>query len=95
MALDLWNYTTGPFTDVFERFVGNGSVFYLIPLIVLTMGLYIKTKNTVVPSMFMLASGAMLGFGALSVGMTDMGTIFLIFAAIGLVPLFSGLIWSD
>jgi hypothetical protein len=93
--MDLWNTTTGPFTDIFQRFIGNGNVFYLVPLIVLTIGLYIKTKNTVVPSMFMISAGACLGVGALSVGMTDMGTVFIIFSAIGLVPLFSGLIWGD
>jgi hypothetical protein len=43
----------------------------------------------------MISAGACLGVGALSLGMSDMGTIFIIFAAIGLVPLFSGLIWGD
>lgn len=94
MEIPLWNYTTGPFTDLFEKFLGNGYVFFLVPLVVLTIGLYIKTQNIVVPAMFMIASGAILGFTLLAVGVPYAGLIFIIFAALGIVSLFANLIYG-
>ena len=94
MALELWNYTTGPFTDLFEQFLGNGYAFFLVPLIVLTIGLYIKTRNIVVPAMFMIASGSILGFTIMAAGLPYAGLLFIIFAALGLVSLFANLIYG-
>lgn len=95
MALELWNYSTDPFTNLFEHFFGHGEVFYLVPLIVLTIGLYIKTNNVVVPSMFMIASGALVGLSAFTFGVPTVGFLFIIFAAIGIASLFIGLIYGD
>lgn len=95
MALELWNYSTDPFTYLFEHFIGHGEVFYLVPLIVLTIGLYIKTNgNIVVPSMFMISSGLVLGVSTLSMGIPTMGLMFIIFAAIGIASLFINLIYG-
>ena len=89
-----WNTTWSPWTDLFERFVGNGQIFWLFPLIILTFGIYIKTESTIMVSMFMLGSGALLGFGTMAMGVPDMPIIFGLFAAIGLVPLFSRIIFG-
>lgn len=94
MALELWNYSTDPFTNLFEHFIGNGEVFYLVPLIVLTIGLYIKTDNIVVPSMFMIASGAIFSIATFSIGIPTMGFMFAIFATIGIASLFINLIYG-
>jgi hypothetical protein len=94
MALELWNWSTGPFTDLFEHFFGNGAVFYLVPLIVLTIGLYIKTNNVTVPSMFMIGAGSILAVSTFTLGLPDMALIFTIFTAIGIGSLFINLIYG-
>lgn len=94
MALPLWNYSTDPFTNLFEHFFGQGEVFYLVPLIVLTMGLYIKTDNIVVPSMFMIASGSILSISTFAIGIPTVGFLFAIFTAIGVASLFINLIYG-
>lgn len=89
-----WNVTWSPWTDLFARFFGNGQVFWLFPLIVLTFGIYVKTESPVMVSMFMIGSGSLLGFGTLSAGIEGMPIIFGVFAALGFVPLFSHIIFG-
>ena len=81
-----------PFTDFFKGITGNGAVFYLIPLIVLTFGVYEKTKNPIMPAMFMIASGALLSTGTMFLGMPDISIAFTVFIAMGITALFIGLI---
>ena len=92
--LELWNYSTDPWTDLFKHFFGHGEIFYIIPVIVLTVGLYIKTNNITVPSMFMIGSGVLLGVTTLIMGMPILGLIFIIFGAIGIGSLFINLIYG-
>ena len=96
MVLPLWNYSTDPFTKLFEYFLGAeyGGVFYLFPLVVLTMGLYIKTNNIVIPSMFMIGSGAIISVSTFIIGAPVMGFVFALFAAIGIASLFINLIYG-
>lgn len=89
-----WNTTFSPFTNLFENTVGNGNAFYLIPLVALTIGIYIKTRDTKVTSVFMIASGALLGGGSIFSGVPEMGVLFIIFAAIGLVGMISSIIFQ-
>ena len=79
-----------PFTDLFESLIGPeaGGVFWLFPLIILTIGVHIKVKNPTVTSMFMIGSGAALSGGGIFVGSITMAGLFIIFSAIGLVTLF-------
>ena len=86
-----WNTTFSPFTDLFEEMIGNGHVFYLIPLVFITVALFVKVREPAVVSMFMLATGALLATGNIFLGAINMGIIFIIFAAIGLVGLFVSL----
>jgi hypothetical protein len=58
------------------------------------MGLYIKTNNIVIPSMFMIGSGAILGVSTFAAGIPTMGLMFIIFAAIGIASLFINLIYG-
>lgn len=87
-----WNISFDPWTNLFQRFVGNGNIFYLFPLIIVTLGIYYKTGRSELVAVFMLASGALLGFGTLTMGIPDLPILFGLFSAMGLVPLFSFLI---
>ena len=51
---DPWGTAFSPFTDFFGSVIGNGQIFYLFPLVVLTMGIQIKTQNSVMTTMFMI-----------------------------------------
>ena len=88
-----WNTTFSPFTDFFEDATGVGNTFYLLPLIVLTFGIYIHTKDAVMASMFMIASGALLSSSSLFAGAVELVPVFVIFTAIGFVGLFIGIVF--
>jgi hypothetical protein len=85
-----WNTTFSPWTELFARYIGNGNIFYMFPLIILTVGIYFKTENAPMTSVFMIGSGALLSFGSLSAGLgQEIAILFGLFAAMGLIPLFT------
>jgi len=88
---DPFNTTFKPFTDFFQGITGNGMIFFLFILVVLTIGLYIKTRKVEVPTLFMIGSGALLSSGSIFTGATDMAIAFIIFTALGFTALFVGL----
>jgi len=89
-----FNTSYSPFIDLFEGIVGNGYVFFLIPVIVLTYGIYIKTdKNTIMASLFMITSGALLSGGGIFTGAHDIAIAFTLFTAFGFVALFTSILF--
>ena len=88
---DMWNTTFNPYTNMFLRTMGNGNIFYLVPFIVLTIGIYIKTKDATVATLFMIATGAVCSTGSMFSKAPDIAMIFLLFAAMGFVGLFTSL----
>lgn len=89
-----FNTSMSPFTSLFEKAVGNGNVFYLFPLVILTFGVYLKTRDVTMTSMFMLASGALLGSASIFVNAFDMAVVFIVFAAIGIAGVFMSLLFQ-
>jgi len=87
-----WNTTFSPFTNLFQIIFGNGNVFYLVPLIALTIGIYYKTDEPVLASLFMIGSGGILSLGTFFAGVETLGIMFTIFAAIGIAVLVISLI---
>lgn len=85
---ETWNTTTEPYTDIFNDVLGNGSVFYMFPVIVLTIAIYLKTQSGVMASMFMIGCGALLSTANIFGGSLQMTAVFIIFTAIGIVGLF-------
>jgi len=85
-----WNTTFSPYTDLFGNVFGDnaGNVFFLFPLIILTIGIYVKTRNAQMSCMFMIASGALLSAGNLFIGGMTLVPVFVIFTAMGFVGLF-------
>lgn len=81
------------FTNFFNSLLGAGDVFYLIPLIALTFGIWYKTDEPIMATMFMIGSGAILSTSSLFIGYTVLGLMFTIFTAIGIVGLVVGLIF--
>jgi len=86
-----WNTTFSPFTDLFEQVAGYGAIFWLIPISIIGVALYTKTREPVMISMYMIVSGALLATGNIFIGAIEMSLVFVIFAAIGFVSLFISL----
>lgn len=74
-----FNTTFAPFTDLF------GTGFWLIPLSFITTALYVKTRNPVGVSAFMIASGLILSSGNMFMNHPEMSYIYMIFAGLGMV----------
>jgi len=90
-----WNTTFSPYTELFANVVGNGYVFYLVPLVVVTLALYVKTREPVMAAMFMITSGGLFSMGTIMVGAFDMSTVFIIFCAIGFLTLFLSIFYKN
>lgn len=84
-----WNTTWSPYTSLFERFLGAGTgmVFFLVPLIFITTALYVKTRDPVITSMFMIAGGALFSGSGMFIGAMDMLNVFTLFTAVGIASL--------
>jgi len=79
-----WNTTWSPFTDL----IGAG--FFLIPVSFIGLALFMKTRDPVMISAYMIISGALLTTGGLFAGYMSAVPIYIIFTALGV----GGLIWS-
>jgi len=76
---DPWGTTFSPFTDI----LGTG--FWLIPISFIALALYVKTRDTTVASVWLLASTLILGSGNLFTGQPEMAFIFFIFTTMGII----------
>ena len=85
---DPFNVSYSPWTDIFQKMTGIGETFWLIPLVVLTLGVYIKTKDAVMTSAFMIVSGSLLSGGSFLFSQYDMYLVFVVFTAIGISSMF-------
>lgn len=95
IVTDPVNTTFSPFTELFESLgTGMGATFWLFPLSVIAVALYVKTRSVETVSLYMITSGALLGSGGIFWGATDMGLVFLVFASLGIASLFISLFWS-
>jgi len=80
-------YVFEPFTNFFQKYLGYGEIFYIIPIITIAIIIWYKTDEPVLVSMFLLASGTILGLSAILINYMTLGIIFIIFAALGLTSL--------
>ena len=75
-----------PFETVFSPFTNLlGTGFYLIPLTMICVALYVNTRDVVVVSAFMVASGSLLAGGGIFTGYGEMAFAYMMFAALGIV----------
>jgi len=81
-----------PMDTIFSPFVDLlGTSFWLIPLTFITIALYVKTRDTVIVSMFMIASGVLLSSGSIFAGYPEMALAYLLFSGLGIVGLIAGI----
>jgi hypothetical protein len=77
-----WNVTFSPYTDLLT------AGFYLIPLCFIAAALYMKTRNGIAVTTFILGSGLLLVSGSIFLNYPEMARVFLVFAAAGMVGTF-------
>lgn len=91
---DPWGTLFQPWTDLFNKALGNGEVFYLFPFIILTFGIWYKTQSPIMATTFMLVVGSLISSGSFYVGASSLGAVFTVFTAIGLTALIISLIFQ-
>ena len=90
-----FNTTFSPFTDFFDAIItGGGMLFWLIPLTVLTLAIYVKTESSEMATLFMIGSGALLSGGGIFIGSPEMSIVFIVFTALGIAGLFMSLFFQ-
>jgi len=67
-----------PFTDIL------GGIFWLIPIGIIAVALFVKTRSVTVSSIWLMASTALIGTGVF-VDYPEVGFIYYIFTVLGLV----------
>jgi len=86
----------GPFTDFFEGITGNGMNFWILPLLGITLAIYVKNDyEPTAPFAFMLVSGVLLSSGSIFAGIPGIPHALIIFSAIGLTGLLTNVYLSN
>lgn len=80
-----WTTIFSPFTDL----LGTG--FYLLPITFIALALYVKTRNPVLVSSFVIASGLLLSGGSIFADYPEIVPVYAILVALGFVGLIMGL----
>jgi hypothetical protein len=77
-----WNTTFSPYIALF------GQGWLIIPVSFISAALFMKTRDPVVLSMFMILSGALLSISTLFAGFPEASLIYGLFAALGIGVMF-------
>ena len=88
--MDIWNLMWGTWTGFFERILGagGGNVFFLVPIMVLTVGLWFKNPNQPMAAVvFLIGSCALFSSVNMFVGAYNVGYLFMIVSAIAMTGL--------
>lgn len=80
-----WTTIFSPFTDL----LGTG--FYILPITFIALALYVKTRNPVLVSSFVIASGLLLSGGSIFADYPEIVPVYAILVALGFVGLIMGL----
>jgi len=80
-----WNTTFAAFTDLL------GGAFWLIPISFIAMALYIKTRNPVVATSFLVGSGVLLSGGNMFLGAPEMVFVYTVFTVLSFVGLLASI----
>lgn len=78
-----FNTTFSPFTRLF------GEGFFIIPISVIAVALYVKTRSPVVVSAWLIGSGLLMSGGGLFLNFSEMGIVYTIISGIGVIGLFA------
>jgi len=81
-----------PMDTIFSPYIDLlGGSFWLFPLTFIAIALYIKTRDVVIVSAFMIASGLLLSGGSMFSSYPEVALGYLIFTGLGFVGLILGI----
>ena len=89
-ATDFWSNPFGnlfsTWTDLFARILGPGAgnVFWLVPIMVLAWGVYLKTDDPMMGAVFLMGGCALMGSGSIFTGAIGAGIVFIIITALAM-----------
>lgn len=86
MPLNGTEFTDNPFDTVMSPFTELfGSSFFIIPIGFIALALYMKTRSTLLASLFVMTSSILMASGSLFTSHPDMAIVYGIFIVIGIV----------
>ena len=95
MAVNGSELIDNPFDTVFSPFTDLlGPSFWLIPITFIAIALYVKTKDVVIVSAFLLGSSVLLSAGSMFTGYPEMGLVYMIFAGLGIIGVIAGIFFT-
>lgn len=80
-----WETIMSPFTDL----LGTG--VYLIPITMIVVAVYVKTRNLVASSVIMIAAGVLFSSSSIWVGYYEISIVYIIFTALGVTGTIVGI----
>jgi len=93
---DPWGTIFSPFTNFFESILGpgGGNVFYLIPVMVLTAGLWFKNPDKpMLALVFMVGSCALMSTGNIFLHASGAAIICIVFTALGITAMVMNIVF--
>ena len=95
MSWNISDMINNPFPTIFKPFTDMiGNMFWFIPITFIAFALYVKTREPIVVSSFLLATGVIMTSSNLFIGQTEIGFIYMIFVAIGITGLLLSLYFT-
>jgi len=82
-----WDTIMSPFTAL----LGNG--FYLIPVTFIAIALYVKTRDAVLASMWVLAAGILMATASIFTGYMEMSILYTVIAAAGITGIVMSILY--
>ena len=96
--VDVWQMIWGAWTNLFEKLLGpgGGNVFFLIPVLVLTMGLWVKNPDKpMVAVAFLIIMCALLGSGNIFLHASGAAAVCIILSALGLTSMVLNIVFQQ
>lgn len=84
-----WNTTFSPFI----HFFGQG--WLLIPLSFIALALFVKTRDPILVSIYMIITGALFTSGGLFIGFQPMILAYVFFTVLGIAVLIYGVFFAE
>ena len=87
-----FNESFKPFTDFFQSFTGFSGAFWLVPISVIAIAIYVKTESPIIVSVYLIASGALFSAGNIFTGNTEIGILYTVLTAFGITALIASIL---
>jgi hypothetical protein len=83
-------------TDLFEHILGPGAgnVFWLVPILVFSYAVYLKTDDPMMGTVMLMGGCALLGSGSIFTGAIGAGLVFILITALAMTGMITRIIFQ-